>query len=159
MNILLKFVIKSLKMKDLKFYIYCIFLCFTFIACEKSETEEDSDKFVGTYSLSVVEHVVWGNDSGTINDNGTLTIEKISDSKVRVYGYNIYTTGEVSGSLLQLEGTYASDSEGYYTASFSTGVLTGNILKFTANHTGKLKYNGILYPYRNTIEYTAVKNY
>ncbi len=142
------------------FFIACILLGFTLISCEKTkELEDDADAFVGTYSASVVDHVVWGYDSGTINNNGTLTIKKISSTKVQVYGMGIYTTGEVSGSMIQLEGTYASDSAGYFTTSFGMGYLSGNILRFTANRTGKLasSSNGVLYPYRSTLDYTAIK--
>ena len=147
-------------MKPLRYIISCLLIIFTFVSCGKTENqEEQADKFVGIYSISVVEHIVWGNDSGIINKNETLTIKKLSPTKVQVYGAGIYTTGEVSGYVIQLEGTYASDGSGYFTTTFGTGILSGNILKFTANHTGKLAYNGILYPYRNSIDYTAVKQY
>ena len=57
-------------------------LAFMFSSCSKDEntsTDNCADRFVGTYAVSVIEQVVWGNDSGTLTDTGTLIISKISD--------------------------------------------------------------------------------
>ena len=126
-------------------------------SCSKSGLDtDDADAFVGTYNVSVVENVVWGYDSGTINDNGTFIITKLSANRVQVTGY-ITTQGEVTGSQLYLEGGNYSDSSGYFSTSYGVGTLVGNVLTFTANQTGQLASNGILYPYRNTSYFTAIK--
>ena len=111
---------------------------------------------MGTYNVSVVENVVWGYDSGTLNDNGTFVISKLSANRIQVRGY-ISTEGEVVGSMVYFEGSKSSDSEGYFTTSYGPGTLSGNVLTFTANQTGQLASNGVLYPYRNSSYFTAIK--
>ena len=59
-------------------------------SCSKDEntsTDNCADRFVGTYAVSVIEQVVWGNDSGTLTDTGTLIISKISDEQVQAKGF------------------------------------------------------------------------
>ncbi|HIS23447.1 MAG TPA: hypothetical protein IAC09_08415 [Candidatus Cryptobacteroides intestinipullorum] len=125
-------------------------------SCTKVESDDPADDFVGTYNVSVIENVVWGYDSGTLNDNGTFIISKLSANRVQVRGY-ISTEGEVVGSMVYFEGSKSSDSEGYFTTSYGPGTLSGNVLTFTANQTGQLASNGVLYPYRNTSYFTAIK--
>ena len=125
-------------------------------SCTKVESDDQADDFVGTYNVSVVENVVWGYDSGTLNDNGTFVISKLSANRIQVRGY-ISTEGEVVGSMVYFEGSKSSDSEGYFTTSYGPGTLSGNVLTFTANQTGQLASNGVLYPYRNSSYFTAIK--
>ena len=118
--------------------------------------EDDADAFVGVYNVSVVEHVVWGNDSGTLTNTGTLTITKVSANRIQTNGF-FKTQGEVTGKTVYFEAMHTSDSEGYTDDVFGPGTLNGNVLTVTGNSTGQLKYNGVLYPYRRTAEITAIK--
>ena len=73
-------------MKRLLCYI-TILICTSICSCTKMDTSnnrDDADAFIGTYSITIVEDVVWGNDSGTLNDNGTLQIKKTSANKVQL---------------------------------------------------------------------------
>ena len=117
----------------------------------------DADAFVGTYRVTIIENVIWGGDSGTLNDNGTIKIEKISANKVQIISKFIYEQADVVGNIIYIPGDTFSDSAGYYTRSYSSGILTGNILTFTRYDTGKLAYYGVLYPYRSTAQFTAIK--
>ena len=146
-------------MKHIRFYVAAFFCCLFIISCsDKIDViSDDADAFVGTYSISIVEHVVWGNDSGTLNDNGTLIIEKVSANKVKLISEFIYETADVVGSMIYIPGDTFSDSAGYYTRSYSNGMLNGHIITVTRYHTGKLASYGVLYPYRSTAQITAVK--
>ena len=137
------------------FYLFLVTTLLSLTSCSNNGMD-DADAFVGYYTLSVIEDVVLGNDKGTLNDNGVIMITKISENKVKITGY-ITSEGEVSGSLLYIKGGYYSDESGYFTTSYGKGKLDGNILTFTANQTGQLKYNGIYYPYRNSSYFTAIK--
>ena len=136
-----------------------LFLLSTFLLYSCSgilDKEDDADAFVGTYNVSVVEHVVWGNDSGTLTNTGTLMITKLSATRVQTSGF-FRTQGEVTGKTVYFEAMHSSDSEGYTDDVFGPGTLNGNVLTVTGNSTGQLKYNGKLYPYRRTAEITAIK--
>lgn len=136
-------------------------LPFILSACGKDEDNgwgDVTDPFVGTYSISVTRHVVWGNDSGTISDTGYLHIEKVSETRVRTSGY-FTTYGEVTGSSVYFESLQSSDGSGYFTTIFNRGTLAGNVLTFSANQSGKLASNGILYPYRSSDSFVAIKQY
>lgn len=124
-------------------------------SCSKM-SPDSADAFVGIYSASVIENVVWGYDSGTINDNGTLFITKLSANRVKVSGF-LSTEGEVVGSYVYFEGESSYDSTGHLTISYSQGILSGNVLTFTVNMTGELASNGVLYPFRSTGYFTAIK--
>lgn len=139
------------------FYLVLISFSFIVTSCSENGGIDDADAFVGNYTLSVVEDVVWGNVAGSINDNGFLTISKISENKVKINGY-IVAEGEVIGKYLYIKGDNYSDSYGYFSTSYGEGKLKGNVLTFTAYQTGQLADNGILYPYRNTSYFTAIKN-
>ncbi len=135
-------------------------ICLSVSSCSKVKKEDDADAFVGTYNISVIENSVWGNDSGTINDKGTLIISKVSATKVRLYGF-ISTLGEVTGNNIYLEAEHNSDSAGYIDVAYGPGTLSGNVLTFTSNMTGKLRSpsSGILYPFRANSYFTAIKQY
>ena len=119
---------------------------------------DDADAFVGTYSISEVEQVKWGNDSGTLTDTGTLFISKISATRVQATGY-FRTQGEVVGNIVYFEATHTEDSEGYIDSVYGPGILTGNVLTITGSSTGKLRYNGVLYPWSRTAQITGIKQY
>ena len=149
-------------MKKLHITLALLFILFP-VSCVELSTEDDADQFVGIYSMSITESVVWGSASGTLSSVGALTITKINASKIAVnaqYGNNgefFRTTGEVSGNMLALEGISTQDSSGHITTTFSTAELNGNILTFYMYNGGTLKDNGIAYPYRSTSMITAIK--
>lgn len=131
----------------------------TILACSKEVngfSEGDADRFVGTYSISVTEQVVWGGDSGTITNTGVLIITKVSDTQVRATGF-FNDIGEVANSAIYFESIKSSDSAGYMTTTFGPATLSGNVLTMTATSNGKLASNGVLYPFRSTQQLTGIK--
>ena len=130
------------------FAVFCVFSSCVF--------DDDADAFVGTYNVSVIENIRWGNDSGTTTPTGSFMISKVSASKVKVSGF-IDTYGEVSGQTIFFESVFDSASEGSLTTVFQPGFLNGNVLTFSSTSTGQLKYNGRLYPYSSTGSWTAIK--
>lgn len=131
----------------------------TILACSKEVngfSEGDADRFVGTYSISVTEQVVWGGDSGTITNTGVLIITKVSDTQVRATGF-FNDIGEVANSAIYFESIKSSDSAGYMTTTFGPATLSGNVLTMTATSNGKLASNGVLYPFRSTQQITGIK--
>ena len=122
-------------------------------SCSKTDNAEE---FVGIYNVSTVEHVTWGNDSGTLTDTGVLTITKVSKNRVRTSGY-FSTEGEISGNNVYFESMSASDSYGHTTTVFDKGTLNGNVLSFTCTSSGQLAYNGVLYPYYSTAQMTCIR--
>lgn len=130
------------------------------LSCSKDENGSvgsDADRFVGAYSISVTEQVVWGSDSGTLTDTGVLTITKVSDTQVRATGF-INDIGEVANSAIYFESIKASDSAGYMTTTFGPATLSDNVLTMTATSNGKLANNGVLYPFRSTQQITGIKH-
>jgi hypothetical protein len=128
-----------------------------FCSCSgKLDKEDDADAFVGTWNVSVVEHVVWGAASGTLTDTGTIIITKISSNRVQAGGY-FRTQGEVVGNVVYFEAMHSSDAAGYIDSVFGPATLNGNVITVTGNSTGQLKDNGIAYPYRRTAEITMIR--
>ena len=128
------------------------FLTLTISSCSKEGdafTDNRADKVLGTYSISVIEHVVWGNDSGTLTDTGTLTISKISETQVKARGF-FNCVGEIANDAIYFKSIRPSDSAGYMTTSFGPATLSGNVLTMTATSTGQLGQNGKFYPFRST---------
>ena len=128
-------------------------LLMVFTSCSK---DGGVDAFVGRYSVSTVENVTWGGSSGTITDNGTLTITKVSSNQVQTTGY-FNTFGKVVGTKLYLESKTTTDSSGTLTIVFGTGVLDGEVLTLTSTMSGKLASNGVLYPFNATAQHTCIK--
>ena len=140
-------------MKKLIILASCILFVAFATSCNKIDNAED---FVGTYKVSTVEHVTWGNDSGSLTDTGVLTITKVSKNRVRTSGY-FSTEGEISGNNVYFESISASDSYGHTTTVFDKGTLNGNVLSFTCTSSGQLAYNGVLYPYYSTAQMTCIR--
>lgn len=140
-------------MKKLIILASCILFVAFATSCSKMDNAED---FVGTYKVSTVEHVTWGNDSGSLTDTGVLTITKVSKNRVRTSGY-FSTEGEISGDNVYFESISASDSYGHTTTVFDKGTLNGNVLSFTCTSSGQLAYNGVLYPYYSTAQMTCIR--
>ena len=122
-------------------------------SCSK---EDEADAFLGTYSVSTIDNVTWGGSSGTLTDNGTMTITKLSSNRVQLSGY-ISTFGEVVGKNLYLESTTSSSSSGSLTFVFGTGTLNGNVLIFSTTTTGRMIYNGVYYPYNSIAQHTCIR--
>ena len=140
-------------MKKLIILASCILFVAFATSCSKMDNAED---FVGTYKVSTVEHVTWGNDSGSLTDTGVLTITKVSKNRVRTSSY-FSTEGEISGNNVYFESISASDSYGHTTTVFDKGTLNGNVLSFTCTSSGQLAYNGVLYPYYSTAQMTCIR--
>lgn len=146
-------------MKKLNRIIITTISALLFISCSRNiKIANDADAFVGTYTISEVEQVKWGNDSGTLTDTGTLFITKISATRVQATGY-FRTQGEVVGNIVYFEPTHTEDSAGYIDSVYGPGILTGNVLTITGTSTGKLRYNGVLYPWSRTAQITGIKLY
>lgn len=145
----------KLIMKRLMSFV-AVLLTLFFTSCSKESLSDDADAFVGTYSVSVVEYVVWGAASATLTDTGTLMITKISSNRVQTSGY-FRTQGEVVGKTVYFEAMHSSDSEGYLEDVFGPATLSGNVITVTGKTTGQLKDNGKLYPYRRTSEITMIR--
>ena len=122
-------------MKKLFPFFLVALVVLAFISCSKESPSDDADAFVGTYSVSVVEHVVWGTASATLTDTGTLKIIKISSNRVQTSGY-FRTQGEVVGNIVYFEAMHSSDSEGYLDDVFGPATLSGNVITVTGNTTG-----------------------
>lgn len=127
-----------------------------FISCSKDSIKDDADAFVGTYSVSTIEQVVWGSASATLTDTGTITITKISSNRIQTNGF-FSTQGEVVGKTVYFEAMHSSDSAGYLDDVFGPATLSGNVITVTGNTTGQLKDNGKLYPYRRTSQITMIR--
>ena len=130
---------------------------FLFSSCAGTlQKDDEADAFVGAWSVSVIEHVVWGSASGTLTDTGTIIITKISANRIQTSGY-FRTQGEVVENVVYLEAMHSSDSAGYIDSVFGPATLSGNVITVTGNSTGQLKDNGISYPYRRTAEITMIR--
>lgn len=131
----------------------CLLFVVFATSCSKMDNAEE---FVGTYNVSTVEHVTWGNDSGSLTDTGVLTITKVSKNRVKTSGY-FSTEGEINGNNVYFESMSASDSYGHTTTVFGIGTLNGNVLSFTCTSSGQLAYNGVMYPYYSTAQMTCIR--
>lgn len=141
----------------MKKFLLLLAYALTIVACSGTlDKEDEADAFVGTWNVSVVEHVVWGSASGTLTNTGTLIITKISANRIQTSGY-FRTQGEVVGNVVYFEAMHSSDSAGYMDDVFGPATLNGNVITVTGNTTGQLKDNGVAYPYRRTAEITMIR--
>lgn len=143
-------------MKNKFIQILVFSLCSIILLPSCSLMQDDADAFIGTYSIDITQYVKWGGDSGTLHNSGTLTITKLSPTRVETSGY-FNTEGEVIGSSIYFDSIYEADSDGYYSITFGPGTLVGNLLTFSATRSGKLKYYGTLYPFSSSDSYSATK--
>ena len=139
-------------MKNLKIWLILMMLSFM-VAC--SSNDDDYADFSGFYDVSVVENVMWGNTSGTLNKTGVIGI-KVVGSQATVEGF-ISTTGQIAGNILYLNGTTSQGGGEYLTTTFSPATLTGNVLSFIVYQSGKLKSNGVLFPFSSNAQFTCIK--
>lgn len=143
-------------MKTLRTIAILLTVVLSFSTCTKTTIEDDADKFVGVYSVSVVQNVTWGSSSGTLTDSGTIMITKISSNQVQVSGY-FNTQGRVSGNNIYLNSTTESDSSGSITTVFGIGIYNGGVITLTGTSSGWLGSNGVQYTYSSTGRFTAIK--
>ena len=120
------------------------------------DKSDEADAFVGTYTFSAGANVTWGGDSGLVPTNGKFFISKTSANEVRISGY-YSTTGTVDGKNLYMKAYTSSSSDGVCNYAFSVATLSGKTLSFRVDEGGKLKYNGVLYPYTSTMTVTALR--
>lgn len=142
--------------KFLRLLIIAAIGCCVCISCEKDGPEGGTtigsmEDLLGTYSVTVEENVFWGGDSGTIYDNGTITITKIDKNRVQLSGL-ISTQGTlVDGELgeLDLESQYNKDNYGYITTTYNSALFGGGIITIWSESSGQLATtpNGTQYPY------------
>lgn len=124
--------------------------------CNSCTKEDYADAYVGIYNVGLVQNVTWGNSSGTVTDSGVMRITKESRNRVKLEGF-ISTEGVVTGNSIQLESTTLTDSYGTITTVYGPGLLTGDMLTLSATSTGRLKNNGVFYPFSSFDRFTCVK--
>lgn len=142
-------------MNRLKFFAVILLSALISSCSGKLDSSDNIEQFVGKYSVTITQNVVWGGSSSTLTDSGTMTIQR-SGSGVKVTGF-ISTTGRVIGNTLYLDTTTSSDSNGTITTTFSSAMLMANMLRITGHSSGQLKYNGRMYAYSSTDNITARK--
>ena len=91
----------------------------------------------GTYSVKLEQSIVWGGDSGTAYDSGTITITKTSGNRVKLRGF-ISTTGELINGKLYLDSNTNTDSYGYLTTTYNSVIFGGGIITIWARTSGQL---------------------
>lgn len=132
----------------LHFFIVAIICCNILASCEKDSDIGSMEDLLGTYSVTVEETVFWGGDSGTIYDNGTITITKIDKNRVQLRGL-ISTQGTLVDGELYLESEYNTDNYGSITTTYKSALFGGGILTIWSELSGYLATtpNGTQYPY------------
>ena len=132
--------------------------CYIFTSCEKDNGIGSIEDLLGTYNVTVEDYVIWGADSGTIYDKGTITITKIDNNRVQLRGL-ISTKGTLDGGELYLDSTTNTDSYGYITRTYDRVLFGGGILTIFSNATGQLSTtpNGTRYPYSSSCYFEGRK--
>ena len=132
--------------------------CCIFTSCEKDNGIGSIDDLLGTYNVTVEDYVIWGADSGTIYDKGTITITKIDNNRVQLRGL-ISTKGTLDGGELYLDPTTNTDSYGYITRTYDRVLFGGGILTIFSTATGQLSTtpNGTRYPYSSSCYFEGRK--
>ena len=147
----------------LHFFIAAVISCCFGISCEKNDVGGKSgigsmEDLLGTYNVTVEDYVVWGGDSGTLHDKGTITITKIDKKRVQLRGL-ISTKGTLDGGKLYLDSTTNTDSYGYITRTYNSASFGGGILTIFSKATGQLSTspNGTRYPYSSSCYFEGRK--
>lgn len=132
----------------LQILVITVLCCYIFTSCEKDNGIGSIDDLLGTYNVTVEDYVIWGADSGTIYDKGTITITKIDNNRVQLRGL-ISPKGTLDGGELYLDSTTNTDSYGYITRTYDRVLFGGGILTILSKATGQLSTtpNGTRYPY------------
>ena len=139
--------------KFLHFFIAAVISCCFGISCEKNDVGGkpkigSMEDLLGTYNVTVEDYVIWGADSGTIYDKGTITITKIDKNRVQLRGL-ISTKGELIDGKLYLDSETNTDSYGYLSTTYNSVIFGGGIITIWSETSGRLSTtpNGTLYPY------------
>ena len=147
----------------LHFFIAAVISCCFGISCEKNDVGGKSgigsmEDLLGTYNVTVEDYVVWGGDSGTLHDKGTITITKIDNNRVQLRGL-ISTKGRLVDGKLYLDSTTNTDSYGYITRTYDSALFGGGILTIYSTATGQLSTtpNGTRYPYKSSCYFEGRK--
>ena len=149
--------------KFLHFFIAVVISCCFGISCEKNEMGDKSkigsmEDLLGTYHVTIEDYVIWGGDSGTIHDKGTITITQIDKNRVQLRGL-ISTKGTLIDGKLYLDSTTNTDSYGYITRTYDSALFGGGILTIFSTATGQLSTtpNGTRYPYKSSCYFEGRK--
>lgn len=142
-------------MKGIKIISVLMLMVLSAVLISACSNDDDDVDFSGIYDVSIVENMVWGNSSGTLTKTGVLGI-KVAGSQATLEGI-LSTTGEIVGNTLYLKGTTEQDGAGYLTTTFDPATLTGNVLRFNTHQSGKLKSNGVLFPFSSNAQFTCIK--
>ena len=137
--------------------------CCIGVSCAKEDIGDkpkigSMEDLLGTYSVTVEDYVVWGGDSGTIHDKGTITITKIDEDRVQLRGL-ISTKGRLVNGKLYLDSTTNTDSYGYITRTYDSALFGGGILTIFSRATGQLSTtpNGTRYSYSSSCYFEGRK--
>ena len=149
--------------KIFTFFIAAVISCCFGVSCEKNGMGDkpkigSMEDLWGTYYVIVEDYVVWGSDSGTIHDKGTITITKIDKNRVQLRGL-ISTKGTLDDGKLYLDSTTNTDSYGYITRTYDSALFGGGILTIFSTATGQLGTtpNGTRYPYKSSCYFEGRK--
>ena len=145
-------------MKRILIFIVAIMCCGVLASCEKEEGIGSMEDLLGTYDVTVEDYVIWGRDSGTIHDKGTITITKIDKNRVQLRGL-ISTKGTLNDGKLYLDSTTNTDSYGYITRTYDSALFGGGILTIFSYATGRLSTtpNGTQYSYSSSCYFEGRK--
>ncbi|MBR2115587.1 MAG: hypothetical protein IJ942_01045 [Alistipes sp.] len=149
--------------KIFTFFIAAVISCCFGVSCEKNEMGDkhkigSMEDLLGTYYVIVEDYVVWGSDSGTIHDKGTITITQIDEDRVKLSGL-ISTKGRLVDGKLYLDSTTNTDSYGYITRNYDSALFGAGILTIFSKATGQLSTtpNGTRYPYSSNCYFEGRK--
>ena len=134
--------------------ILSIFLV-TLCGCHKEDLS-NSDDYVGTYNVSVINRTRIGTESLSDSSTGVFSIYKISSKRVQVVGY-IETYGEIQNNKVYFEPMSYSNNGTEMETSFEPAQLNGKILIFRTITSGHYIYNGKSYPYSCESNWTAIR--
>ena len=115
-----------------------IFLFFGIITISITSCKDDTEQFVGAYTVTedIIETI--GSKTNSYTMNGTMSISKVSRNKVKVSGW-IDTEAETYNNTITFRSNKWDDDEYDVVFSYGLGVLDGNTLTFGVLASGKVK--------------------
>jgi len=118
--------------------------------------EDDADVFVGVYNINTTTTATWGGVSNTYSYSGTLSIIKVSASRVKTQGW-FNTYGDVNGNTIYFEPSVRNSSDYSVTETYNAGTLNGNVLTFSSVVNGIMRSNGTWYNYSSYSYHKGIK--
>lgn len=116
-------------------------------SCKGDDSLDPANAFIGAYSYEDNYELTWGPMSGTYTENGGFAINKVSSNKVD-FSNPWKTTATVTGNQLAIDPVKESNSDGYVNYTFGTATFENEVLTFTYQGTGSMKYiDGRTYTY------------